>query len=72
MFTDGFIDQIGGKDKKRFKRNNLKNLLLQLQNSTMYDQGIILQETFENWLAARTDVSQSQIDDILVTGVKIT
>ncbi len=38
MFTDGFADQYGGKNRKKFKSRRLKKLLLNVQAESMEDQ----------------------------------
>ncbi len=64
--TDGFIDQFGGPKGKRFMLKNFKNLLGEIYNKTMDEQKELLVKTLDNWM---TDTSQ--IDDILVMGIRI-
>ena len=66
MFSDGFIDQFGGMDRKKFKSMNFKKLLLSVQNEGMYFQRQTLEQTYDQW---RGD--HEQIDDIIVLGVKV-
>ena len=66
LYSDGFIDQFGGKENKRFKRRKFKNLLLNLQEYPMEKQNIILQEKLDAWMN-----SNEQVDDILVVGFKV-
>jgi len=66
MFSDGFVDQVGGEQKKKFLSKNFKNLLLEIQDRTMHDQKEILEKTLANWMG-----DTSQIDDLLVVGVKV-
>ncbi len=66
MFTDGFVDQKGGKDNKKFMSKNFKNLLLEIHDHPMYDQKAILDKTLSDWIA-----NKSQMDDILVMGVRV-
>jgi serine phosphatase RsbU (regulator of sigma subunit) len=66
MFSDGFIDQKGGKDGKKFLSKNFKNLLLDNQDRTMPDQKEILENTLTDWMG-----DYSQIDDQLVIGVRV-
>ena len=65
MFSDGFIDQKGGKEGKKFLSKNFKNLLLEIQDRTMHDQKEILEKTLSDWMG-----DNSQIDDLLVIGVR--
>ncbi len=66
LFTDGFVDQKGGKEKKKFMSKNFKNLLLEIHDQPMYDQKGILDKKLTDWMA-----SNSQIDDILLVGVRV-
>ncbi|MEA3461823.1 MAG: SpoIIE family protein phosphatase, partial [Bacteroidota bacterium] len=66
LFSDGFIDQKGGKDKKKFMSKNLKKLLLEIHDQPMYDQKQHLERVLEKWMNG-----QSQIDDILVIGARV-
>ena len=66
IFSDGFIDQFGGDQGKKFKKINFKNLLLSIQNETMDNQHKILDQKFENWKG-----SLEQLDDVCVIGVKM-
>jgi serine phosphatase RsbU (regulator of sigma subunit) len=66
MFSDGFIDQKGGKDEKKFLSKNFKNLLLEIHDQPMHDQKDILEKTLSDWMG-----KNSQIDDILVAGVRV-
>ncbi len=64
--TDGFADQFGGEHGKKFKYKPLKELLLQLQSSSVDEQSAKLNETFEEW---RQD--EEQIDDVCIVAVKV-
>jgi len=64
-FSDGFVDQFGGPKQKKFLSKNFRNLLLEIQNLDMIDQGKKLDEVFE---AYRADIEQ--VDDVVVIGVK--
>lgn len=66
MLSDGFVDQFGGPLGKKFMSRKLKNLILDMQNMPMSEQGKILDETLVEWIG-----ELDQIDDILVIGLKI-
>lgn len=66
IFSDGYADQFGGPEGKKFKYKNFKELLISIQNKSMPEQNQILDETIENWKG-----TQPQIDDILVMGVRV-
>lgn len=66
QFTDGYADQFGGEKGKKFKYNQLKELILKMNDAEMAHQHTILQISFEKWKG-----SLVQIDDVLVTGIKV-
>ena len=66
IFTDGYADQFGGPNGKKFMYKQFKNLLLSVQERNMQDQKTMLEKTMESW---RGDLEQ--IDDILVMGFRI-
>lgn len=66
LFSDGYADQFGGPQGKKFKLSQLKALLLNLQDQEMNDQLRILEQTIETWKG-----SHEQVDDMLVIGVRV-
>jgi len=64
-FSDGYADQFGGPNQKKFLSKNFRTVLLEIQDMTMYEQGIKLNDIFEEY---KKDVEQ--VDDVLVIGVK--
>jgi serine phosphatase RsbU (regulator of sigma subunit) len=66
IFSDGFVDQFGGPDQKKYLSKNFKKTLGELQSKSMYQQGAELDRIFEDW---RKDVEQ--IDDVTVIGVRV-
>ncbi len=66
MFSDGFIDQKGGEEGKKFLSRNFKTLLSEVQAQAMPDQKQTLENTLSDWMG-----DHEQIDDILVVGVRM-
>ncbi len=66
MFTDGYADQFGGPEGKKFKHKNLKELLLSIQDKNMKEQQQALANKQEEWRG-----SLEQVDDILIIGIRI-
>lgn len=66
IFSDGYADQFGGLDEKKFKSKPFKKLLVSIEGKSMDEQYLILKSHFEKW---RGDLEQ--VDDICVIGVKI-
>ncbi|MBN1252302.1 MAG: SpoIIE family protein phosphatase [Bacteroidales bacterium] len=65
MFSDGFIDQFGGENGRKFLSSNFQSMLLQIQDFDMETQKNIILTTFDNWKAGL-----SQLDDILIVGLR--
>ncbi len=66
MLSDGYCDQFGGDQLKKFKKKNFKKLLLDIHALDMSEQKKALERTLDNW---KGDLPQ--VDDILVLGVRI-
>ncbi|MBL0049810.1 MAG: SpoIIE family protein phosphatase [Bacteroidetes bacterium] len=66
LFTDGYADQFGGPKGKKFKYNQFKITLIQLQHLPMEEQRMKLLNTIRSWQG-----ENEQVDDILVIGIKI-
>lgn len=65
VFTDGYIDQIGVTDKK-ITSNRLREVLLTIQDKSMDEQSLYLENYLSDWKGDRR-----QTDDILVIGIKL-
>ncbi|MFC2096509.1 tetratricopeptide repeat protein [Bacteroidota bacterium] len=65
-FSDGYVDQFGGKDNSKFRKKNFKELLLEIHKKSMQEQKEILDKTLTNWMEG-----YEQVDDILVSSIKI-
>jgi ligand-binding sensor domain-containing protein/serine phosphatase RsbU (regulator of sigma subunit) len=66
IFSDGFADQFGGPDGKKYKYRRFRHLLLNLHQLPMEKQHEILENNVMEWRGV-----QDQVDDILVIGIKI-
>lgn len=66
LITDGYADQFGGPESKKFKAKNLKNLLMQISHEKIHLQLEILRSTFFQWKG-----NLEQIDDVCIMGMEI-
>jgi len=66
LFSDGYQDQLGGPDGKRFLSNRLKNLILEASSSNIADQETKVVQTMKNWIG-----DNKQLDDIMLIGIKL-
>lgn len=67
MFSDGFIDQFGGPDGRKYMIKNFIDLLAGISILPPDQQREILKNTLKDWLGTK----YPQVDDILVVGFKI-
>jgi serine phosphatase RsbU (regulator of sigma subunit) len=65
LFSDGYKDQFGGAENKKFMAKKFKEMLLEVHALPMKEQETILNQRFDDW---RGD--NFQVDDVLVIGVR--
>ncbi len=65
MFSDGYVDQFGGSEKKKFMYRRFRYLLLTIHRFPVNDQKSILDENIKTWMGSNT-----QIDDMMVIGFR--
>ncbi len=68
MFSDGYQDQFGGIQNKKFMIKNLKELFLQIHKKTPQTQHDLLKTNIKDWIK---EGQEKQIDDILVMGIRL-
>ncbi len=66
IFSDGYADQFGGPDGKKFKQAQFKTMLMNLNGVSMEQQQIALKRSIEEWRGVL-----QQVDDMLVIGVRV-
>jgi|GEM_PF-1318175 len=66
MYTDGFVDQFGGPEEKRFSTKRFRDLILRTQNESMSTQRAMLNMEWKDWKEDR-----EQLDDVTVFGYKV-
>jgi PAS domain S-box-containing protein len=66
LFTDGYVDQFGGPEIKKFMKKQMKELLVNISDKKMDEQEKIMDKTYEDWKG-----EQMQIDDVMVMGIRI-
>ncbi|MCX7987537.1 MAG: tetratricopeptide repeat protein, partial [Bacteroidales bacterium] len=65
-FSDGYQDQFGGPEGKKFMSKRFKELLLSISSLSCKDQHEKLEQAFLEWKG-----DGPQIDDVLVVGVRV-
>jgi serine phosphatase RsbU (regulator of sigma subunit) len=66
LFSDGYPDQFGGAQGRKFMLKKLKELLLEIHSLPMQQQGKILKEAFDDWKSFH-----KQVDDVLILGFRL-
>jgi ligand-binding sensor domain-containing protein/serine phosphatase RsbU (regulator of sigma subunit) len=66
IFSDGFADQFGGPEGKKFKYRRFRHLLLNIHQLPMEDQRNILETSLREWKG-----EHEQVDDVMVMGIKM-
>jgi serine phosphatase RsbU (regulator of sigma subunit) len=65
IYSDGYPDQFGGIDGRKYSTQKFKELLLEIYKKPMEEQKFILDRKITEWMGSRR-----QIDDILVVGFR--
>lgn len=65
LFTDGYIDQFGGLDNRKYTRKRLYSLLIEINSLSMTEQKEKIISVFNEWLG-----DQEQLDDVLIAGIR--
>jgi serine phosphatase RsbU (regulator of sigma subunit) len=66
IFSDGYIDQFGGENGKKFMAKKFKQFLLGIQENPMDRQKELLDKNITDWRG-----ELDQVDDIMVIGIKV-
>lgn len=66
MFSDGFSDQFGGSENRKYMTKNFKLFLHEIHNNPLAEQRTKLDEEFEKWRG-----ENDQVDDVVVMGFRI-
>jgi serine phosphatase RsbU (regulator of sigma subunit) len=65
LFSDGYVDQFGGAENKKFMYRRFRHLLTTIHRFPMQDQKSIIVDNINTWMAGN-----AQVDDIMVIGFK--
>lgn len=66
LYTDGFVDQMGGPEEKRFSTRRFRDLVLRTQHESMATQRALVNIEWKEWKDDR-----EQLDDVTVFGFKV-
>lgn len=65
IFSDGYVDQFGGSENKKFMYRRFRYLLLTIHRFPVNDQKAILEENIKTWMGLN-----EQVDDMMVIGFR--
>ena len=65
LFSDGYPDQFGGEEGKKFKYRRFRHLLLNIHALPVNEQEKMLEQSIVQWMG-----DNEQVDDILIIGVR--
>ncbi|OHX66211.1 SpoIIE family protein phosphatase [Flammeovirga pacifica] len=66
IYSDGFQDQFGGPENKKFMRKKLLEVFQSISNLSMEEQKAYLENLFDQWKG-----NNKQLDDILILGFNL-
>lgn len=67
VFSDGYIDQFGGDNGRKFMIKNFREMLFEMHQEPMEKQKERLETELKEWMGTKFN----QIDDVLVIGFKL-
>lgn len=67
MASDGYVDQFGGPQNKKYKQKRFRNFLISIAEHDLDMQHLLLENNFDKWRGPN-----EQVDDVLVVGFKTT
>lgn len=68
LCSDGFADQFGGNNHKRYTRRKLADYLQQISSYPLPEQADMLYAEFDQW---RAEKNEDQTDDITIIGIRV-
>ena len=66
LVSDGFQDQFGGKENRKYMKKRFKELLLAMSSKSFATQEQLLDKELKSWRG-----KEEQTDDVLVIGIKV-
>ncbi|MCS7072895.1 MAG: tetratricopeptide repeat protein [Bacteroidia bacterium] len=66
LCTDGFMNQFGGNEQKRFQSKRMKELFTKYRAYDMTEQAALFEKEFNEWKG-----TNEQTDDVLILGIRL-
>lgn len=71
IFSDGYVDQFGGEQGKKFYYEPFRNLLIEISRLKAEEQLKTIESRMESWrMSSRKHERFEQVDDMLIMGVR--
>ena len=67
LFSDGFMDQFGGDDGKKYRSRRFKHMLLDIHNKPLEIQKDLIDLNLKKWMGRKHE----QVDDIMIFGFRL-
>lgn len=71
LYSDGYQDQFGGKEKRKFMSTKFRKKLFEISSFPLQKQAELLEENLNSWQSFYPKSPEKQTDDILVIGFKL-
>ncbi|HAS39766.1 MAG TPA: hypothetical protein DCS93_04775 [Microscillaceae bacterium] len=73
LFSDGYLDQFGGKNNKKFLKSQFIEVLQKVHTCPLDEQKTILEKRLQQWMQTGNTFNEpvAQTDDILVIGFRV-
>ncbi len=75
LFSDGYADQFGGPQCKKFRYSKMRDLFLKHHQEPMQKQKQFIEDALDRWMVFPDTYTgepvQSQIDDIIIFGIRL-
>ena len=66
LYTDGFMDQFGGPNTRKYTKKRLQKTIMNLKELPMEVIGAALDDEFLNW-----KMGEEQTDDVTILGIRV-
>jgi len=66
LFSDGYSDQFGANNRKKFTTKRLKDMFIEISQLDVKEQRLQIENSFREWKG-----EERQLDDVLVIGVRV-
>ncbi len=66
LFSDGYADQFGGPEGKKFRYKKMREMFLAHANQSLEEQYAVVENTMREWMK-----TEEQVDDMILIGIRL-